>query len=128
MAWQLPKENAQKYFSFVCHASCNNKLRHFDAPDLSTSAERIRSMFGMSGLPLAGVQSVYYLRSYLIIFVIAIIGSTDLPKRIIGRIRKTPFGAIALIGAEPVVCVVLLLLTTAFLIDASFNPFLYFRF
>jgi alginate O-acetyltransferase complex protein AlgI len=100
----------------------------FDAPDLSTSAERIRSMFGMSGLPLTGVQSVYYLRSYLIIFVIAIFGSTDLPKRIIGRIRKTPFGAIALTGAEPVVCVVLLLLTTAYLIDASFNPFLYFRF
>jgi len=100
----------------------------FDAPDLSTSAERIRSMFGMSGLPFTGVQSVYYLRSYLIIFVIAIIGSTDLPKRIIGRIRKTPFGSIALTGAEPVLCVVLLLLTTAYLIDASFNPFLYFRF
>lgn len=100
----------------------------FDAPNLSTSAERIRSMFGMSGLPFTGVQSVYYLRSYLIIFVIAIIGSTDLPKRIIGRIRRTPFGAIALTGAEPVVCVVLLLLTTAYLIDASFNPFLYFRF
>jgi len=100
----------------------------FDAPDLSTSAERIRSMFGMSGLPFIGVQSVYYLRSYLIIFVIAIIGSTDLPKRIIGRIRKTPFGSIVLTGAEPVVCVVLLLLTTAYLIDASFNPFLYFRF
>lgn len=100
----------------------------FDAPGLSTSAERIRSMFGMSGLPFTGVQSVYYLRSYLIIFVIAIIGSTDLPKRIIGRIRKTPFGSLALTGAEPVVCVVLLLLTTAYLIDASFNPFLYFRF
>ena len=100
----------------------------FDAPDLSTSAERFHSMFGMSGLPFIGVQSVYYLRSYLIIFVIAIIGSTDLPKRIIGRIRKTPFGSIALTGAEPVVCVVLLLLTTAYLIDASFNPFLYFRF
>lgn len=100
----------------------------FDAPDLSTSAERLRSMFGMSGLPLTGVQSAYYLRSYFIIFVIAITGSTDLPKRIIGRIRKTPFGAIALTWAEPVVCVVMLLLTTAYLIDASFNPFLYFRF
>ncbi len=100
----------------------------FDAPDLPTSAERLRSMFGMSGLPLTGVQSAYYLRSYLIIFVIAIIGSTDLPKRIIGRIRNTPFGAIALTWAEPVVCVVLLLLATAYLIDASFNPFLYFRF
>nr|WP_312430686.1 MBOAT family O-acyltransferase [Lacrimispora sp.] len=100
----------------------------FDAPDLPASAERLRSMFGMSGLPLTGVQSAYYLRSYLIIFVIAITGSTDLPKRIIGRIRKMPFGAIALTWAEPVVCVVMLLLTTAYLIDASFNPFLYFRF
>lgn len=100
----------------------------FDAPDLSTSAERLRSMFGMSGLALTGVQSAYYLRSYLIIFVIAITGSTDLPKRIIGRIRKTPFGAIALTWAEPVVCMVMLFLTTAYLIDASFNPFLYFRF
>lgn len=100
----------------------------FDAPDLSTTAERLRSMFGMSGLPFTGVQSAYYLRSYLILFVIAITGSTDLPKRVIGRIRKTPFGAIVLTGAEPVVCVALLLLTTAYLIDASFNPFLYFRF
>ncbi len=100
----------------------------FDAPDLGVAAERISSMFGMNHMSFAGVQSVYYLRSYAMMFVIAMIASTDLPKRISERIRKTPYGETAMNVAEPIVCVILLLLTTAYLVDASFNPFLYFRF
>ncbi len=100
----------------------------FDAPDLGAAAERIFSMFGMNHMPFSDVQSVYYLRSYAVVFVIAMIASTDLPKRIAERIRKTRHGEIAMTVAEPMVCVILLLLTTAYLVDASFNPFLYFRF
>ncbi len=100
----------------------------FDAPDLGAAAERIFSMFGMNNMPFSGVQSVYYLRSYAVVFAIAMIASTDLPKIISERIRKTRHGEIAMNVAEPMVCVILLLLTTAYLVDASFNPFLYFRF
>lgn len=121
---KMPKAISHLYVMFFVIIS----FVIFDAPDLPVSAERLRSMFGLNGLPFAGVQSAYYLRSYLVIFIIAVIGSTDLPRKIIGRIGKIPYGAAVLNGAEPVVCVVLLLLTTAYLIDASFNPFLYFRF
>lgn len=100
----------------------------FDAPALNVAVERIRSMFGMNGLPLAGIQSIYYLKSYGMIFVMAIIGSTDLPKKVVNRISKSTAGEMALNIGEPILYMGLLLLTTAYLIDASFNPFLYFRF
>lgn len=100
----------------------------FDAPDLSMALESLRAMFGIKGLQFADVQSIYYLRSYAIVFAIAIIGSTGLMKGMINRIQKTSYGVIALNVAEPIICAGMLLLTTAFLVDASFNPFLYFRF
>ena len=48
-------------------------------------------------------------------------------KHVIGRLNETKFSKVINI-LEPIFYLVLLTLTTAFLIDASFNPFLYFRF
>ncbi|ABW18386.1 MBOAT family O-acyltransferase [Alkaliphilus oremlandii] len=100
----------------------------FDAPALSVAVERIRSMLGMNGLPLAGIQSFYYLKSYGMVLAVAMVGSTDLPKRIVNRMGKSTAGQMVLSIGEPILYIGLLLLTTAYLIDASFNPFLYFRF
>jgi len=100
----------------------------FDAPTLSVAVERIRSMLGMNGLPLAGIQSFYYLKSYGMVLAVAMVGSTDLPKRIVNRMGKSTAGQMVLSIGEPILYIGLLLLTTAYLIDASFNPFLYFRF
>ena len=44
------------------------------------------------------------------------------------RLQETEGGAKVLAVAEPVVLVALLLVMTAYLVDGSFNPFLYFRF
>ena len=67
---------------------------------------------------------------YLIRFANALIASTPLPGRIIGRLEKSePGWGIALYRlGEKVVPAVLLLLCTAVIVDATFNPFLYFRF
>ncbi len=100
----------------------------FDAPALSIAVERIRSMLGMNGLPLAGIQSFYYLKSYGMVLAVAMVGSTDLPKRIVNRMGKSTAVQMVLSIGEPILYIGLLLLTTAYLIDASFNPFLYFRF
>ena len=54
--------------------------------------------------------------------------ATPLPKWAAARLRKTKGGALALDALEPVFLLIALSLCTAFLVDGSFNPFLYFRF
>ena len=44
------------------------------------------------------------------------------------RLRDTSAGGAVLSVTEPVALVLLLALCTAYLVDGSFNPFLYFRF
>lgn len=97
----------------------------FDAPSLSAAASRIAGLFGGAG---AGVESLYYLRSYAVVLLLAVLGATPLPKRLLARLRKNRVCGVLLDVLEPIVLVALLALCTAYLIDGSFNPFLYFRF
>ena len=100
----------------------------FNAPDLGEAIGRISSMLGMEDIPVTGIQTLYYLRSYAGVLILAIVGCTPLPKICAKRINKTRIGNVILSIAEPVVCIVLLLVISAYLIDGSYNPFLYFRF
>ena len=100
----------------------------FDATSLRGAGETIGAMFGAGGLPAVSFEALYNLRSYAVVLILGIIGSTPLPKLAVERIRKTSGGAVLINAAEPVVLVALLAVSTAFLIDGSFNPFLYFRF
>ena len=99
----------------------------FDAPTLSAAGSRIAGLFGGAGA-VAGVQSLYYLKSYAVVLLLAVLGATPLPKRLLARLRKNRVCGVLLDVLEPVVLVALLALCTAYLIDGSFNPFLYFRF
>ena len=100
----------------------------FDAASMGEAIERISSMFGMGKIKLTDIQSIYYLRSYGLLLIVAAIGCTPLPKRCVALIRKIPHMDHVLAVLEPVLCVILLLTATAYLVDASFDPFLYFRF
>ena len=100
----------------------------FDAASVTEAFSYITAMFGGWNIPIVTFESVYYLRSYLIILVIAIIGATPLPKKIAAAAEKSKYISVAFHIAEPVVLMLLLTVCTAFLIDGSFNPFLYFRF
>ena len=100
----------------------------FDATSLRGAGETIGAMFGAGGLPAVSFEALYNLRSYAVVLILGIIGSTPLPKLAVERIRKTSGGAVLINAAEPVVLIALLAVSTAFLIDGSFNPFLYFRF
>lgn len=99
----------------------------FDADTVALAAHRIAAMFGGEGLPLATVESLYYARSYAIIFLIAAVGATPLPGQLVSRLAQGR-GEKVLNWLEPAVLTALLLVCTAFLVDGSFNPFLYFRF
>ena len=100
----------------------------FDASSVSGAFTCISAMFGGQNIPLVTFESVYYLRSYLIILMIAIVGATPLPKKLASAAEKNKHTSAAINIAEPVVLIMLLMVCTAFLIDGSFNPFLYFRF
>ena len=81
----------------------------------------LSSMFGLNNLPLINTETLYYIRSYLVLLIIAIIASTPLLKVIGNKIKKLEF-------LEPVIYIGIIILVTAYLVDTSFNPFLYFRF
>ena len=93
----------------------------FNATSLPQIGRDIGGMFGVGGIPLVSAETIYYLKSYGVVFVLGIIGSTPLPKKLVGKMKITPY-------IEPVAFLVLLVVITAYLVDGSFNPFLYFRF
>ena len=101
----------------------------FAFDSLGSGLGLIRALFGGYGQPLWDGQSLYLLYSNALLLVLLAVGSTPLPKRLFDwgaeklRSRQGIAGAgeILLVGAG-------MLLSVAFLVDASYNPFLYFRF
>ncbi len=101
----------------------------FDSATLSEGIKNIGGLFGVGGLPLVSREALYYLGSYSLIFVIAIIGATPLPKKIMSSIRNSgDAGAKVVNVLEILFITTLFVVVVAYLIDGSFNPFLYFRF
>lgn len=100
----------------------------FDASSITGAFTYIMAMFGNLNFPAITFESVYYLKSYLIILLIAVIGATPFPKKLAAVAEKGKYTSNIFNVVEPVVLMVLLMVCTAFLIDGSFNPFLYFRF
>ena len=95
----------------------------FNADSLSMAGQDLAGLFGI-GVGLVSPAAVYYLKSYAVLFIIGIVGATPVVKQAAERIGRTKFGSIL----EPAVLALLLLVCTAYLVDGSFSPFLYFRF
>lgn len=100
----------------------------FDATSIRDALSCIASMFGFGGYGLVSTPAVYYLRSYGFLILVAIIGSVPLFPTLLKKWREKPAGNRILTTLEPFYLALLLLLVTAYLVDGSFNPFLYFRF
>ena len=96
----------------------------FNAESLSQAGADFAGLFGFGGLPGVTAQTVYYLKSYGLLFVAGFVGATPVVKSAAVRIGKTKVGAIA----EVLLLIGILLVCTAYLVDGSFSPFLYFRF
>ena len=88
----------------------------------------IGGMLGLQNVPFFSSETLYYLRSYGVVLVLGVIGATPLIKRLVEKIRTTHAGDWFLTIAEPVMQIALIVVITAYLVDGSFNPFLYFRF
>ena len=96
----------------------------FNADSLSQALSDTAGMFGLGGLPLTSADTLYHLRSYGPLLLLAMVGATPLPRNAVRRLE----GSRVLPWLEPVALCALLLAVTAFLVSGSFNPFLYFRF
>lgn len=96
----------------------------FNAENIGQAGADLQAMFGFGGLPAVSAATLYYLRSYGVLFLLGFVGATPLVRDIGRWLEKTTVGAVL----EPVLLIALLLLCTAYLVDGSFSPFLYFRF
>ena len=100
----------------------------FNAADLKEAATDLGAMFGLKGYPLFSAEFWYYLRSYSVTLIISALAATPLFSKLVASLNNRKYGALLTKIAEPVLLVALLLVNTAYLVDGSFNPFLYFRF
>ena len=100
----------------------------FNAADIGQAAGDIAGMFGFGGVPGVTAETLYYLRSYGMVLLLGIVGSTPLVRDLANRLYEGKNSGRVMAVLEPVVLTALLLLCTAYLVDGSFNPFLYFRF
>ena len=100
----------------------------FNAVDLQQAFSDISHLFGFGGIPLVSAEAVYYLKGYFVTFILATVACTPLLKQIYTYLLQRPKSEALMNLVEPFLLVGLMLVISAYLVDGSFNPFIYFRF
>ena len=100
----------------------------FNAASMGEAMQYIGGMFGIGTAGLMGAEWMYNLRSFALIMAVAAVGATPVPKLIVKKLDESKAGKAVMSVMAPVFAAVILVLCTAYLVDGSFNPFLYFRF
>ena len=99
----------------------------FAFEDLSKVGAYLSSMFGLNNISFINSEAIYYLQNYFIIIIVGIICSIPLKNialKIVEKAKKSKLTGVI----TGVLCVGILIISTASLVNNSFNPFLYFRF
>lgn len=86
----------------------------------------IKNMFGLGGIPFVNQETLFYIKNYLIVIIIAIIFSIPIFKNKMELIYKKNKVVYEVI--EIVLIILLLIVNTSYIVNESYNPFLYFRF
>ncbi len=84
----------------------------------------LKSMFGLNHIDFINLETIYYIKNYIVVLVLGYLISLKVFNKIINKLKNNKIINLM----EPLLLIVLLLVSTAFIIDESFNPFLYFRF
>ena len=87
----------------------------------------LRGMF-TPAYPVCTDITLYYLKSYAVLLALGIFGATPAAKILADKFTASKIGSKLTVVAEPVFVVAVLVTVTAYLVDGSYNPFLYFRF
>ena len=99
----------------------------FQGDNLSNDFNIIKGLFGLNGELFINNVTLYYLKGYVLFIVLGVIGSTNYVKNLVIKISNGKGKKIINI-LEPIYLLILLIIVTMYLIDSSYNPFLYFRF
>lgn len=121
---KIPKVIRHLYVLFVVMIS----FIIFNSDDIISAFHNISGLFGGGGEVFINDVCLYYLNSYGLILLMACFGATPICKNLVEKISKSKTGKKIINILEPVYLGVLLLIVTTYLIDGSYNPFLYFRF
>lgn len=124
------EEKKLKIFFFHCYVLFFVMISFllFDAITLSEARRNILGLFGVGGNAFLGKESIFYLKNYGIIFLISFLGASPIGKRMLQKGIKMVTRKKDTFWLEFLGIIAMLLLSTAYLVDGSFNPFLYFRF
>lgn len=100
----------------------------FNQTNPTMLVDYLRGMFGLAGLAFVNSETLFFLRDSFVVLFIAILCSMPLFRNLRGYLIKSKKGQLFLNSLEIIGSLGLLLLCTSFIIDESFQPFLYFRF
>ena len=100
----------------------------FAFENLSYLKDYFRVMFGLKEVALYDQVTLYYLMTNGVLLIILVIASTPLAKQMYQKLKQSKRGELLDVVLSPIVCLLILILSTAYLVDSSYNPFLYFRF
>lgn len=100
----------------------------FNADSIGMALGDIRCMLGFGGLPAVNADTLYNLKSFALIIISGTVLSTPVLMSALKSARKNAVMNKILTFAEPAAVIFGIVLSTAYLVDGSFNPFLYFRF
>ncbi|MBP3326200.1 MAG: MBOAT family protein [Coprococcus sp.] len=97
----------------------------FDTDSLSMAFTYMKRMFSF-GSTFADNHTTYLLLNFGILLIVAIIGCTSIVKKLAEKLAKRQPSCTNILS----ICymIIVFLLSTAYLVDASYNPFLYFNF
>ena len=96
----------------------------FSGSGTSQIFQNLGGLVGITSTTLISEESLYYLKSYFVVMVIGILGATPILKNIANSSKVRKVANIV----EPIYLLLILVICTSYIIDGSFNPFLYFRF
>ena len=100
----------------------------FNANNMSDAIININGLFAINKEVFINDYTLYCLKKYFIILLISIIGATPLLKECITKLKMKKSIKKVINLLEPIFIIILLIIVTAYLVDNSYNPFLYFRF
>ena len=100
----------------------------FNSDNMQVALTNIKGLFGMNKEVFINDYTLHYLKSYSLILIISLFGATPLIKTLIDKLRKNKYVNNIINILEPILIVMILFVVTSYLIDNSYNPFLYFRF
>ena len=100
----------------------------FSGAGLKGMLADLGAMFGAQGLAFWSQETTYHFAGYAIALAVALFGATPVLKNLFAKLHNNEKTCRVLNVLEPIFHIVLLLLVTAYFVDGSFSPFLYFRF